>query len=429
MGIIKPARVLVSFILVAFSVNVFATNGSFLIGYGAKSRGMGGAGVAFAQDALVSATNPAGMADIKIRLDGGLMVFNPDRSAHVPGFSGKPQITSGATLYGIPNMGFNYPFNRKISMGFAFVGAGGGGTRYNTNFFDFGITAGPTLGVNLAQAIMSPSVAYKINRNHSVGASLLLGIQTFRAFGLESFGDTGFSSDPANLTGRGNDWSYGAGARFGWRGKFLDNKLTLGAVYSSRMYMTKFDKYKGLFAEQGDADIPEHFAIGLAVMPIDKLTVAFDVQYINYDNIASFANDGPPVFNAAPPQLPPDQLMGADNGVGFGWESMIVYKLGFNYDLDKQWTVRAGWNFGEKPIPEGGVSGGLNILANTLAPATVEHHMTLGASYRPSKKLEFTGTLMYAFREEMVEFNNFSGDNINIGMDQLGAEVSVGYTF
>jgi len=417
---------LASLLIVSTSIPItsYATNGSFLIGYGAKSRGMGGVGIAYAQDSLVSATNPAGMLDVASRADVGLMLFNPERSSWVPGFSGKPNEDSGATLYAIPNMGMNYQFTRKLAVGFAFVGAGGGGTRYNDNFFDFGNpnNINPTLGVNLAQAIMSPSFAYKINKQNSFGASLLVGIQTFRAFGLESFGDAGFSSEPDRLTGQGNDWSYGAGVRFGWRGKFFDENLTLGAVYSSRMQMTDFDKYKGLFAESGSADIPETYGLGLAFKATDKTTVAFDVQWIKYDDIASFSNPGPAVFLPLPP---PDRLMGADNGLGFGWDSMTVYKLGINYDYNETWSFRAGWNYGEKPIPDDGVE----ILANTLAPAVTEHHMTLGASYRPSRNIEWTFAAMRAFQEDMVEYNEFSGDNIRISMDQWGVDIGFGYTF
>jgi hypothetical protein len=41
-----------------------ATNGYFLIGYGAKSRGMGGVATAYADDSLAAAGNPALMADV-----------------------------------------------------------------------------------------------------------------------------------------------------------------------------------------------------------------------------------------------------------------------------------------------------------------------------------------------------------------------------
>ncbi len=63
---------------------VFATNGYFLIGYGAKSRSMGGVGVAYGQDGLAAGANPAAMADVKIdgamRIDVGGELFLPKRS-------------------------------------------------------------------------------------------------------------------------------------------------------------------------------------------------------------------------------------------------------------------------------------------------------------------------------------------------------------
>ncbi len=57
--------------------------------------------------------------------------------------------------------------------------------------------------------------------------------------------------------------------------------------------MTEFDNYKDLFAEQGDFDIPSHFAVGLAFKATDKLTLAFDFQKIYYSDIASIGNQGP----------------------------------------------------------------------------------------------------------------------------------------
>ena len=68
----------------AIPSSVFATNGYFLIGYGAKSRSMGGVGVAYGQDGLAAGANPAAMADVKIdgamRVDVGGELFLPKRS-------------------------------------------------------------------------------------------------------------------------------------------------------------------------------------------------------------------------------------------------------------------------------------------------------------------------------------------------------------
>ena len=60
-------------IAAAFAVPMaaHATNGYFLPGYGAKSMGMGGVGVAYAQDSLAAMTNPAGIAGMGFRADLG----------------------------------------------------------------------------------------------------------------------------------------------------------------------------------------------------------------------------------------------------------------------------------------------------------------------------------------------------------------------
>jgi long-chain fatty acid transport protein len=423
--------VLVLGLALGVSTPSFATNGYFLIGYGAKSRGMGGVGVAYAQDGLAAATNPAGMADIEMntmRIDFGGEFFLPQRgfvndsstleSGH-PGSTGPVDHKSGSNVFLIPSFGAAYKFNRKITMGMAAIG-NGANTRYDqrvpgiptcvdgnttggtgSTVFNFNCLGSQTAGVQLMQMQMLPSVSYKVNKNHFIGASLAIGVQTFRAYGLQAFGQSGLGyADGPNLTNQGNDWSYGAGVRLGWLGKFLNKKLTLGTNYASRVYMTEFDKYKDLFAEQGDFDIPPHWSIGMAFKATDQLTIAADYQKIYYSDIASVANKGPDAsdpFSFFPAGCQPEPgggntcLLGRDNGMGFGWEDADVFKIGLNYDYNKEWSFRAGYNFAEAPMPKD------QVLFNFLAPAVVEHHVTLGASYRPSKSMEWNFNYMHAF--------------------------------
>ena len=49
----------------------------------------------------------------------------------------------------------------------------------------------------LMQMQMLPSVAYKINKQHTVGGSLAIGVQSFRAYGLQAFqtGNNGLGID------------------------------------------------------------------------------------------------------------------------------------------------------------------------------------------------------------------------------------------
>jgi long-chain fatty acid transport protein len=417
-------RWLLSVGLISMSViplSSYATNGYFLIGYGAKSRSMGGVGVAYGQDGLAAAANPAAMADVEVdtmRIDAGAELFLPNRSAfHDSDTLGGNNEKSGSNEFLIPTMGAIYKFNRKLTIGLAVIG-NGANTRYDQTvpgkpncvngnspegvgsyFFNFNCNAdSQTVGVNLLQAQMLPSFAYSVNKNHTFGASVAIAVQSFRAYGLGAFEDLGFAGEGATGTsGNGNDFSYGAGVRFGWLGKFFDKRLSLGANYASRVYMTKFDKYDQLFAEQGDFDIPEHFALGLAFKLTDKLTVATDVQKIMYSDIASIGNEGPYAYdggvdlNPACPGVDTDRcLLGGDEGMGFGWDDQTIYKVGLNYDYNDTWSFRVGYNHGEGIIPSD------QILFNMLAPAVVEDHYTMGASYRPSRNIEWSFNYMRA---------------------------------
>ena len=63
-------------------VTAHATNGYFSHGYGTISKGMAGAGTALSQDSIAAATNPAGMAFIGNRIDGGFEVFFAKAGVH-----------------------------------------------------------------------------------------------------------------------------------------------------------------------------------------------------------------------------------------------------------------------------------------------------------------------------------------------------------
>jgi long-chain fatty acid transport protein len=67
------------------AIPAFATDGYFSIGYGVKQVGQGGAGIAFAQDSLAAATNPAGMVFVGDRFELGMSWFRPIRGTSIVG--------------------------------------------------------------------------------------------------------------------------------------------------------------------------------------------------------------------------------------------------------------------------------------------------------------------------------------------------------
>jgi long-chain fatty acid transport protein len=404
----------------------FATNGMVLIGYGTKSRGAGGVAIAMPQDAISGAVNPANISFIGSRVDAGADIFLPRAESRL----GDIRVKSRADLFLMPAMGGTYRFNRKVTMGFSATPFGGGGTRYNTNLYNASSTDNPTpddlnqtLGVQLMVMQMNPTIAYKVNKQNSVGASLVFSIQTFRAFGLDYFSNfpqTGLFT--ARLSNTGNDWSYGAGARIGWMGNYLDKKLSIGAAYQSRVYMTEFDKYSDLFAEQGDIDTPANVGVGVSYKFTPKLTIGVDVTRMFYSDVASIGNDSAQTSGSPFPISQDVNGLGLPDGLGFGWEDQDVYKIGAIYDYSNEWTFRAGWNYGDSPIDE---SNG-EILFSMLAPAITRHHLTLGTTYSPSKKMELSFSYVHAFKYEQ-EGPTLIGGTGKLSMYQNSFGMSFGY--
>ena len=402
-----------------------ATNGMFLSGQGTKARGAGGVAIAMPQDSIGGAMNPATISFVGTRADVGADIFLPRAKSELGGL----EVKSRADLFLMPAMGGVYQFNRKVSMGFSAVPYAGGGSRYNTNLYNASSGSNPdiTLGVNMMVMHMNPTISYKLNKQNSVGATLILGVQTFRAFGLEyfetftqSFADGG---SVTHLTNNGNDWAYGAGARIGWMGNYMDKKLSLGAVYSSKVYMTEFDKYSDLLAEQGDLDTPANVGFGISYKFMPKLTIGFDIMRYFYSDVASIGNAS---ATTGPGSIYPNgdekHRLGNDDGLGFGWDDQTVYKIGALYDFNPQWTFRAGWNYGESPIDE---SNG-EVLMSIMAPATTQNHLTLGATYSPSRNMELSFSYIHAF-EFKQNGPTFIGNTGEIGMYQDSFGFSFGY--
>lgn len=378
--------------------SAWATNGYAPHGVGQKSKGMGGAGVAFTQDTLAGGINPAGMVHQGNKVEVGMEWFKPIRSTTVGGteFSANKK-----TNFLIPELGYNRMAGDNMSYGVSVFGNGGMDSSYYVNLFG---APGGNSGISLLQAFVVPTVSWKLNETHSFGVGLNLALQAFKANGLEAF--TGISSSPTDLTGNGFDYAYGAGVRLGWMGKVSDT-VTLGATYQTRTYMTEFDDYAGLFAEQGDFDIPANYAVGIALAATPKLTIAFDVMRIQYSDVNAIGNiqlEGGP--------------LGADNGAGFGWEDQTVYKLGFNYEYSNRLTLRAGVNHGSSPIPSS------QTQFNSLAPATVEDHLTLGATWKMDNGMEVTAAYMHAFEEKITGTDGSTGFDIEMYQDSIGVNVS-----
>jgi long-chain fatty acid transport protein len=415
----------------AFSTSVFATDGYFRHGYGIRYSALAGSGVAVSLSSLGAITNPAGIVFINNRYDVNISYFSPAReyTAGIPtsmqGFPlGAKTLESESSTFFFPTLGANWGLNSNMAIGMVIYGNGGMNTDYPEAVF--GDPNSPGTGVNLEQLFGGITFAMEITEGHALAVQGLFGWQRFSAKGLWNF--SFFSSSPENLTGNEKSTSTGFGFKVGYQGQF-GKMIRFGAAYQSKMNMSEFDRYKGLFAEAGDFDVPANWQAGFAVMPNDELTILLDVQQIFYSGVRSIANPMDVVNNS--PSLPdgspnPNFIpLGDADGWGFGWKDMTIVKFGLMYNLPEAWTLYGGYSYGKQPIPE------TEVMFNILALAVVEHHITLGLSKAINKSHEVMIAFMYAPQGSVVGQNPLIAppgqQTIELKMSQF--QIDIGYGF
>lgn len=401
-----------------------ATEGYFQHGFGARQQALGGAGVADSRDAMALSLNPAGLVDVGHQFQAGASLFMPYRSYTATGtnFIAGGTAESDSNYFVVPNIAYNRPLDADSSIGFALFGNGGMNTDWAnvTNGRPFcaapgsGVYCGGASGVDLMQAFLTAGYARRLGVV-SIGVAPVFAIQRFKADGLSAF--AGSSSDAANLTNNGYNWSYGGGVRAGVQWNVAPN-IRLGLSGQTRLWMTKLNKYRGLFAERGGFDIPANFTVGVAWDATPDVTLMFDYKRIFYSTVKSVANP------MASPM--PAGSLGLDNGSGFGWSDVDAFKFAVEWRYSPVWTFRLGYAHNNNPIGTDDVTFGI------LAPGVITDHFTGGFSYQVTKNstIEFAAAYMPSHSVSGIELTGAgptAGSNIELSMHQY--QFTLGYTY
>jgi len=434
---VKKLQTAVAVAVMAGSVAILAqpaqaTEGYFQHGYGAAAKGMAGAGVAAPQDTQAAINNPAGIRGLGNRVDGALSVFSPIRkydAKKIEVFIADWTEKSKTNFFVIPSLGASWDMG-DYSLALTMSANGGMNTDYATKVFTGGTDE--RTRVDLSQAFIGATYAVDLNDSNTIGITPTIAMQRFAAKGLQGFAS--ISSDSSNLTNRGHDFSWGGGLRVGWLNKTTD-KLTLGFSGQTKMWMTKLDRYKGLFAEQGGFDIPAAVTFGGSYKATDKLTINADYKRIFYGSVDSIANKLPDVrpFHASFGGIN-SQSLGGDDGVGFGWEDVNIFKLGAQYVYSDTLTLRAGVSHNTDPFD------GTETLFNILAPAVINTHLSVGASYTVAPAMTFNISFTHALAADITGANvnhqtigalggNGTAEQIELEMYQNELEIGLTYNF
>ncbi len=447
-------------ICLLLGVNIVeATNGYFTHGTGTKNKGMAGAGIALPQDAVEVVNNPAVATRVGRSMQLGAALFSPIRSYQSSpsliggccgGFTiGPNDLDSDSEYFVIPHFARVWQREPETAFAVSVYGRGGMNTDWKGGTASFdpdgpgpapvmtlpGTFGGGNAGVDLLQAFVDVTWATNVGENTSLGLAGVVAMQMFEARGIgsfagytEHFAASGGTSFPSKLSNNGHDISYGAGLKLGLHSQLTD-RLAFGLMYQTKIWMTEFDDYADLFAEQGDFDIPANFKMGLTWEARDQLFWSFDVEHSWFSDVDAVGNSIMNIFacpTAGMGSMDPAFCLGGSKGAGFGWDDVTTYKLGVQWSPGEHWTWRAGYSHAEQPIAD------TEMTFNILAPAVVEDHWSVGFTKRTGAQgdREWNVALTYVPSNSLTGLNNFDPtQTITLKMHQIDLEVSYSWRF
>jgi long-chain fatty acid transport protein len=400
-----------------------ATEGYFQPGYSSLQKSVADAGVANPEDAMTTAENPAGLTSVDNEAEVDVSLFSPDRGFSVtggPGFVPASGAKSGSNFFVIPGLAYSHALDANSAWGVAVYGNGGMNTSYATGLVNpacasvpglrsTGVFCGGQTGVNLNQLFASVGYARKVGA-WSFGIAPILALQMFKASGLAVFSP--FSASPANLTNRGTDWSYGGGVRLGalWS---VAPGFRLAVSGTTPIWMSRFNKYSGLFAGGGGFDIPASVTAGGAWDVSTQVTLMADYKHIFYSTVPSVGHS-----SSIPAPL------GSSGGPGFGWKDVDAFAVGAEWRVSPTWTLRAGYAHNNDPI------GPSDVTLNILAPGVVTDHIAAGFSYKVGARgtIDVAGVYVPSQSVSGIEVTPLGpnpGRTISLSMSQW--DLTVGY--
>lgn len=343
-----------------------------------KAMGMGWVGVAYPQDALAGAYNPAGTVWVGDRFDIGFTAKRYNGESRVSGnitIGENEPINGRFNAFNRKNFftgdaGYNYVMNvfgTNLAMGVVAFERNFFHPSFKTPFFVFGRT---NLELEYINYVVAPVVAVQI-QNHSIGASFNFNTTHFKVRGAEVF--RLISAHPGHVTNNGGDNSWGLGVTLGWQWRITDC-FTIGVTFQPETPIKKHVRYTGFLAEHGKLNVPQIVAAGISVKPCDQMTVALDIENKSWNKIKSMRNKLQPAITDA---LLGDatHLFGAEAGPGFGWRSQTSIRVGIDWRFNECFTVRAGYRFRNTPVRS------TETFLNQMTMETISNFATFGLTW------------------------------------------------
>jgi long-chain fatty acid transport protein len=338
-------RLSLAVILAAGLTTGLFSNGLNLNGNGSKANAMGGAFVGLANDFSAAYWNPAGLAQMT---KASFSLYAADILPFGTYALSAYGIDAKSTFkqYLIPALGYFRPIGDRIVVGIYLNAPSGAGAVWDGA--DLALLSGGTAydwKSKLGIFTISPSIAVKLTEKIMLGATVDinygmlkmdqpfdLGQYTEDLKGLAVGGTFGLLVKPVK------QFSFGVTYKLPFTAKLKGDVTIPGAALLGHVTTDTGTR---------SATWPQWLAAGIAVKPIDKLTLTADIQYTNWKKL----------------QTIPISFVDADWEYHFGeggnydrvyellWKDTTQFRFGAEYMVSNCLALRAGYYFDPNPGP------------------------------------------------------------------------------
>ena len=351
---------------------------------GQDARYLGAGGISVADDPVAVFHNPAGVANIhgtKLQLDA--LYMDAEVNYTPPG--GKKQTADPDVFQ--PGVFIASDAVKPVGLGFGIYSPFA-----RDIHFDADPAAGfPQLDGKNVRIDFAPVIALRVNEKLSIGGGPIYArLDVTEISPLDPA--TGFPERKAETDGGG--WGGALGAHY----KATD-KLSFGAVWKSRVLVETEGRSQVRTPGPdsvvlSDADIeldwkyPQQAGLGASYKVLDALRVNLDVIWTEW----SYWNEVPVDIQGVPVDPPAYAIDGED-----AWK----YGLGVEYDTTKSTTLRAGYQYDQRGIPEDHVA--------PHKPDAEGNIVFLGVGHDVNANLSIDVAYFATFLAEDEDLNNVQG--------------------
>lgn len=388
---------------------------------GLRQLAMGGTGTAMPWDASTIFYNPAGLSRIKgVQVSASALLIMPNVQ-----YAQSPTGSYTARSQSQTFTPFNVYLGASLGKGWG-VGVGvytpfGSGLKWDDNWTGRYLIQ----SIELQSIFIQPTLSYRINEVVSVGAGFVYAMGNLDLNQALPVQNANGQDGKLNLNGNANGIGFNAGVHIK-----ASDKVQFGITYRSQVNMklksgdATFTVPASLQAASATAatgffpankfstelPLPQVLSAGIAVRPIKKLTLQFDVNYVGwsaYDSLKiDFEQTNNTVQNNHAPRM---------------YENKLIFRLGGNYNINRHFSVMAGGAIDPTPVADGFVSPELPDANHTV--------LTCGVAVRPIPGLSILAALEYvttAKREGAYNVYNFNG---TYQTKAITPGIGINYTF